>query len=249
MILLRLAVFAAAAAQLVVPYIVNPFRDGQDAVRAGAPSQVEPAAYAFAIWGPIYLLALAYAIWQLLPAGRRDPMTARIAPFALPLYLGSSVWLLAADEQLPLWLTMPILAAMACCAIAALWLSLRSETPTLSRVLFLTLPFGLYAGWTTCATFVNVAEVAPQYGFDRFGLDTPIYAAVSIAAATLAAGFVLIRARGAITYALPVAWALTAIIIAAQTRAYDQIVLYAAAAALTAVIAIAALSKLRARSA
>ncbi|MBX9747302.1 MAG: hypothetical protein K2X34_10395, partial [Hyphomonadaceae bacterium] len=110
--------------------------------------------------------------------------------------------------------------------------------------LLLTLPFGLYAGWTTCATFVNIAEVAPQLGFERFGLSVPLFGAASIAVATAAAAFVLLRTRGALVYALTVAWALIAILVASQTRGYDQIIVYAASAALALVLLIASSLKL-----
>jgi hypothetical protein len=228
---LRLGVLAAAILQIAFPVVVNPFADGQDAVRAGESSQIEPAGYAFAIWGPIYLLALVYAIYQLTPPGRRDPVTARIAAPALALYLGSTVWL-AAVQWDPLWATMPILATMAACASFSLIVSATTFPRTAARVWAATIPFGLYAGWTVCATFVNVAEVAPQYGFDRFGLSTHVYGALSIGAAVCIAGLVLWRARAPLAFAATVAWALTGIIAAADARDYDPLITWSATAGL-----------------
>ncbi len=37
-------------------------------------SLVIPSDYAFAIWGPIFLLCLAYAAYQALPANRQNPL-------------------------------------------------------------------------------------------------------------------------------------------------------------------------------
>jgi hypothetical protein len=251
---LRIGVLIAAVLQIAVPAFVNPFSDGEDAVRAGPSSQIEPAGYAFSIWGPIYFLALGYAVWQLLPAGRADPVTARIAPLALPLYLGSSLWLFAAAEYLPLWLTMPILGAMAACAATALIIGMQTRTASLWRLALVAVGFGMYAAWTLCATFVNIAEVAPQYGFDRFGLSPPLYSALSIAAATALAVLVLWRTGGALAFALTVVWALVAIIVSAQTRGYDGIVVIAAASALgvvavlTGVLKLAPMGALQART-
>lgn len=235
-LIVRLVVLVAAALQFVVPLVLNPFADNQDAVRSGPPSQIEPAGYAFAIWGPIYLGAIAYAVWQLTPAGRADPMTARIAPLAIILYLGSSLWLASASQIVPLWATMPILAVMAACASAALVIATNAPSSSAWRFWFAIAPFGLYAGWTVCATFVNIAEVAPQYGFARFGLPIPIYGAASILAAAIVSGVVLWLARGNLVFALTVVWALVAIIIAAQTRGYEGAITIAAGVALAAVV-------------
>jgi len=42
------------------------------------PSLVIPAGYAFAIWGPIFLLGLVYAAYQMLPSRREDPLLRRV---------------------------------------------------------------------------------------------------------------------------------------------------------------------------
>jgi len=232
---LRLLVLILALAQLVAPAFINPFADGQDAVRAGVPSQIEPAGYAFAIWGPIYILALVYAAWQLTPGGHADRVTAEVAPLAAIVYLGSPLWL-AVVEYGPLWASMPILALMAVCACAALILARNRPGPSLSRTLAVVIPFGLYAGWTCCAAFVNVAEVAPQYGFERFGLSISAYAVASIATATTVACVVLWLARGVLVYTATVLWALGAIWMAGRARGAEESVLLAVGAAMGALI-------------
>ena len=53
---------------------------------------ITPAGYAFAIWGPIFLLLLAYAVYQALPAQRTSPLLRRVGlPIALAC-LGDTVW-------------------------------------------------------------------------------------------------------------------------------------------------------------
>lgn len=244
--LLRLLVLVAAVTQIVVPSFVNPFAEGGQGLGVTVPSQIEPAGYAFAIWGPIYLLALVYAGWQLTPAGRRDPVTANIAPLVIVLYAGSSFWLAAAKFG-PVWATMPILAVMAVSASAALAIVMRADGGSLGRTLAAALPFGLYAGWTACATFVNVAEVAPQLGFDSFGLSVPQYGVASIIAAAIVAGGVLWVTRGALGFAAAVIWALAAIIVAAQTRGYDESIVLASAAGIAVASVVTIATKLRER--
>lgn len=232
---LRFVVLGTAVLQFAFPFCVNPFRDGAQPVRAWEPSQIEPARYAFAIWGPIYLTAIGYAIWQLTPMGRRTPVTLRIAPLAIILYLGSSLWLSVVQFG-PLWASMPILAIMAVCAVTSLVLAVRAADGSWQQFLCFVVPFALYAGWTVCATFVNVAEVAPQYGFDRFGLPADNYAILSIVVLTGAVGFALWLTQGNIVFAGTVAWALVAIIVAAFQRGHSLRVAIAALIALAAVV-------------
>ena len=233
-LLLRAAVLAAAILQIVFPIFVNPFRDGQNSLRISDPSQIEPAGYAFSIWGPIYLAALAYAVWQLAGAGRKMPLTLRIAPLAIVLYLGSSVWLAAAKFG-PLWATMPILALMALSACTILIVATSAAERSAGWWWFVVVPFGLYAGWTTAATFVNVATVAPGYGFDRFGLSIPGYAQ-AIVAATAVTALMLWLTRGNAIYAATIAWALVAIIVAGRARGAAPEVLWTAGGALGVVV-------------
>jgi hypothetical protein len=245
--LLRLLVLAAAALQIMTPVFVNPFRDGARPVSTGAPSQIEPSGYAFAIWGLIYLGAAGYAIWQLTPVGRADPISARIAPLALALYTGSTLWLLAAQSG-PLWATIPILATMAACACTVLISVVAAPGASTFRWWAVVLPFGLYAGWIVCATFVNIAEVAPGYGFNRFGLSVSAYAVVSLGAAALVAVGVLLLANGNPVFAATVVWALIAIVVAARQRGVPDIVQVAAFAGIVAVAAISAWFQFRGRT-
>jgi hypothetical protein len=236
-IILRVVVLVTAVAQIVFPFFVNPFRGGTQPVRAFEPSQIEPARYAFSIWGPIYLGALVYAIWQLTPAGRSNPATLRMAPLAIALYLGSSFWLSAARFG-PLWATIPILAAMAACAVTCLILGERTADGSLQQFVCLLVPFALYAGWTVCATFVNLAEVAPRYGFNRFGLTVPDYAVLSIAVLTVVVAGLLWLTKGNLVLAGTVAWALVAIIAAAYERSHSPKVVLSSGIALALVLAL-----------
>jgi hypothetical protein len=244
----RILVLLASIQQSIVPFFVNPFRDGAQPLRAQQPSQLEPAGYAFSIWGPIYLLAIAYGIWQLTRAGRSDAATARIAPLATALYLSSSIWLCAAKYG-PLWLTPVILAIMAMCAAWSLCLSVAG-TPRAGAAWWCgVLPFAVYAGWTLCATFVNIAEVAPGYGFDRFGLSAAGYALLSLGVVTALAGVLLWLTKASLPLAATILWALAAIAVAAATRGHDARVIVGALVAGAAVIALSSAIRLSSRNA
>src|SRR5919106_5390209 len=51
-----------------------------------------PADYAFVIWTPIFLLALAYAVYQALPSNRENPLLRRIGWFSALAYFSNGVW-------------------------------------------------------------------------------------------------------------------------------------------------------------
>lgn len=217
---LRILVLIAAIQQLLFPFFVNPFAGGENPVRFGTPSQIEPAGYAFSIWGPIYLLALGYGVWQL-TAVRYRGATLKIAPFALVLYFGSSAWLYAAKHG-PLIATMPILGVMAISATLSLLISLQYIPRTGWSWWAVVLPFALYAGWTVCAAFVNVAEVAPACGFNRFGLSVPGYALLSLTILGLVAMILLRLTQGNLPFAATIIWALVAIAVAGVGRGADR---------------------------
>jgi hypothetical protein len=188
--------------------------------------------------------AVVYAVWQLLRPGADAALTLRIAPLAVALYIGSSLWLAAAKYG-PVWATMPTLAVMAACAVAALLLTTEGAASPGSpeRTLCLVVPFALYAGWTVCATFVNVAEVAPRFGFDRFGLSVPAYAILSLGAATAAAAGVIWLTRGDPVFAGTVLWALVAILIAGRQRGADTGVMLTAGGAIAVVVVLTVLTR------
>ncbi|WP_428407872.1 hypothetical protein [Hyphococcus sp.] len=224
---MRFLVLLAAVIQISAPFFINPFGSNGGRLRQGEPSLIEPAGYAFSIWGLIYIGALVYAVWQVTPAGRANPVTGQAAIFALMLYVGSTLWLAAAKYG-PLWATMPLIAIMTLSAAAVLIMAGRSGLVNSSPDWwFAILPFALYAGWITCATFVNIAEVAPQYGFDRFGLSREFYGVLSLGAALICAVTIFFFSKGQFPYVATVIWALTAIIAAALARDYGREIILA----------------------
>lgn len=239
-VLRRSVVLVLAVVQILAPAFIFP--DGFGGFPAATREPAEPAGYAFSIWGVIYAGCLAYGIYQALPGQARDPLPARIAAPAATLFLGSTLWLLAARHAPAL--TIPIIWAMlASAAVALFWITRPELEPRGARRWLTLWPFGLYAGWLSAAAFVNVSTVLPRLGWDRFGLTPEGLALVVIPAAAALALLLLGLFRGALPYALAVVWALVAIALAnAQGPAP-----VAWAASLAAVALLVALLALRAR--
>ncbi len=208
----QLAVLAGALGQLLLPPLL--FAGGFEAGAASAPVLVEPnpavpAGYAFAVWGVIYLGSFAYAVLQATPARVQDPLFRRIGVLTAAGFVACCLWLFAARD-LP-WATVPLIAVMLVVLGRAFVITARTPDLSRTRRLLVLAPLGVYAGWLSAATFVNLAEVLPGYGFDRLGLTAEAFGLVVIAAAAATALTLTLLSRGAVAYVLTVLWALVAV--------------------------------------
>ena len=152
------ALLLATLAFVVAPAFTPPFTGydpGQFPVAIERPS-IQPAGYAFAIWGVIYL-------WLILHAGfglwrrRDDPGFLRPAlPLLLATVLGA-VWLAIATSA-PIWAEVTIV-LMALSAVAAFLVA----NPAQDRWL-LSAPLAMFAGWLTAASSVSTGVLLAGYG-------------------------------------------------------------------------------------
>ena len=232
----------AAVQQILAPAFIG--TPGTNPLGQGAPTPAQPASWAFAIWAPIYLGALGFAVWQAFGAGARDAAVARVRTPLTLLYFGSTAWLIAAASSAK-WLTIPIVLAMLALALVAMLRLARPPAP-LSRATKLVAgwPAALYAGWLSAAAFVNIAAIGPKY-LPALAVPGPVGLALPLvsAAAALAVA-VLIAARGALAYALAVVWALVGIMFANRQ---GPVYWTAAAAALALLLTLLVIRRRRAR--
>ncbi|WP_366523501.1 hypothetical protein [uncultured Sulfitobacter sp.] len=188
-----------AAAPLLVPDFGG-FDPDQFPVPQNHPP-VQPAGYAFAIWGLIYLwlvVGLAFGLWK-----RRDdttwhPMRVALAP---SLAIGA-IWLAVATAS-PVWASV-LIWAMLITALAALF-----RSPVQDKW-FAALPVGLYAGWLTAASCVSLGLLAAGYGLVD---QTTAAIAATLLALVIASG-VQTQLKRAPSYGIAVIWALLAVVIA-----------------------------------
>ncbi|SEW03022.1 hypothetical protein SAMN04488515_0730 [Cognatiyoonia koreensis] len=196
---LLLAVAFAAA-----PFITSPF-SGFEADQLPIPQvdpPVQPAGYAFAIWGVIYAWLIISALYGAL--NRPDAPDWDDARWPLNVSLAVGVPWLAIANASAVWATVTIV-IMAIGAIIAL-----ARAPLDDRWLFQA-PVGLYAGWLTAASFVSLATTFAGYGI---GLGSFGWALVGIAGALTVAFIVLSRRQTALGYLAAVVWALVGIVVA-----------------------------------
>ena len=165
------------------------------------PVPFQPAGWVFSIWGVIYALLILFAIYGLLPAGRRNLRLQRISPFFLIANIANAVWIF-------LWHWEQFFAALVTIAVLlvsllCIYIGLRIRNPIrrsestdktgLFRRLVLWLPFSVYLGWAVVATLANLMVWMDRGGWDGGPLSYNWWAVVFMAAAVaIAAAFVFL---------------------------------------------------------
>lgn len=207
---------AVAAVVLALTFAASPFVvadfDGFDADQFPVPQQdppVQPAGYAFAIWGVIYLWLVAGMGFGLLRRAEDPAWHAMRAPLCVSLALGT-IWLSVAVRS-PVWASV-LIWAMLLSALVALFRAPRHDRGWAAY------PLGLYAGWLSAASCVSLGLLASGYGL----LDAPTSALVFVFTALVLASGVQSTLRRTPTYAVAVIWALIAIVV--QNMRGDQMV-------------------------
>ncbi|MBW3129808.1 hypothetical protein [Hymenobacter profundi] len=216
----------AAAASIVGNIALNyvsqayPF-NGQTngAVSGKYPTLLTPAGYAFSIWGLTFLSLLVYAIWQLLPAQRRNLLPDAVA---LPLTLANvltGLWLVVfAYERLALsaLVMLGILISLILVYGRARTLVLAGESAMLSS-----LPFALFLGWISVATVINVTLGLWSWGWHGEE-NVRVLLTALLLAIVVALGLLVAYAFREVAFPLVAAWALVAIGVARQS-AYPEL--------------------------
>ena len=201
-------VLVATIAFVLSPFLAQPFT-GFDPAQMPIPVErppIQPAGYAFSIWGVIYLWLLASAGFGLIRRDTgRDWDAGRWALFA-SLAIGAS-WIAVA-------LSAPVMATVLIWLMLAGALLALRHAPGGDRVWF-AWPVGLYAGWLTAAACVALGTVAIGHGL---GSQMAISWIMLVFALLLAMGFSL-RLRIA-TYPIAVAWALAGVVAANGASAF-----------------------------
>jgi hypothetical protein len=160
---------------------------------------VQPAGYAFAIWGPIYIWLLASAGFGLLRR-RSTPAWSGPRPWLIVSIGVGATWLAVAQVS-PVWATI-LIWVMLLAALAAVF-----KTPVTDRWL-LQAPVALYAGWLTAASFVSLGMLGAGYGIVTGEVG---WAWAALSGALTFGAAVQIRLKRAPEYGAALVWALIAV--------------------------------------
>jgi hypothetical protein len=178
------------------------------------PTNITPADYAFAIWSLIYLGLIAFSIYQALPSNATRFRSVR------------TIYILNCAAIIFLMLG----------TLAFINVKLQT-TDSLEEFWLAKFPFGLYFGWITVATILNVTIALVSLNFQTTDSLAVTLSAVLILVATIL-GVVIRFKLVNVFYPLAIAWALTAIAV----KQSGQTFIVASAAVGVIVLLIAALS-------
>jgi hypothetical protein len=233
----RWVVAAAIVGNIFTNYVSQrfPFNGQTNAqVSYKYPTPLTPAGYAFSIWGLIFMSLLAYAVWQLLPAQRRNPLPDAVARPLVWANLLTGLWLVVFAYELLVPSMLTMLGILACLAVVygrARQFVRRTESPWYSSI-----PFGLYLGWISVATVVNVTLVLGT----TWQPDEEVSLQLAIVLVGITAGLALnvTRRFAELAYPTTVAWGLLGIYVARRSDPDTEVlaIMALAAAIMVAVI-------------
>lgn len=222
-------VAATTLAFVTSPLLVPEFRGFEPDLfpvpQVNAP--VQPAGFAFAIWGVIYLWLLVSAGFGLIARGRAADWMPMRPALALSVGIGAA-WLPVAMVS-PLGATVLIWIMWGTAMVALL------RAPGLDRLLARG-PVGLYAGWLTAAGCVSIGLLLAGYG-----LMSQTGAAILALLLALALSVAILRFGGNFPeFGFSVVWALIAVAVAGWDDATVVTWLAATGAGLVAGVTLAA---------
>ncbi|WP_394538378.1 hypothetical protein PRJ39_21895 [Lysobacter enzymogenes] len=208
---MRLPVLVAAALMPAVAWFSQQGYFGPDngEISDRYPTLLVAAGYAFAIWGLIFLLDLAFAVWQLGSRRREDDTLQRVRPAAAAGFTLTALWMPLFSQQW-FWLALAtIWLALACLAWAAAVLA-RDPTPLPGQALWAKFAMSLHAGWLSLAAFLNTAQVIVAYRLAPVDAMLP-WSLALFATAALVLLALNARLRGSAGYVLAALWGLAAV--------------------------------------
>jgi hypothetical protein len=207
-------------------------------------TSVVPAGYAFSIWGVIFALCLAYAVYQALPRERENPLLRRVGWFSAGAFLLNGLWTFVFPAQLFIASQVVILGVFLCAGAAFLLVSRPAGKYVVSLAgrWLVALPLGLLFGWITAATLVGFATTLAGVGAFDGGLGEAAFGAwLLLAGGLVAAGVIRVSRngpwQGILAYSAAVLWALVAVVV----NQYDASLLTTVSAVAAAVIVVLAL--------
>jgi hypothetical protein len=154
-----------------------------------------PAGYVFSIWGLIYLLLTAYAIYQAFPAQKTNPVLRKIGWWYVVGSAANAVWIVLWHYQLfPLTLVMMGLLLATLLVIHTQFNNGKTK-PSKGIRWFAQFPFSIYLGWITVATIANVTDVLEYLGWRGFGMDPVVWAVIMLGVAVIIAALMAFTRR------------------------------------------------------
>lgn len=178
---------------------------------------LNPAPYAFSIWGLIYLGLLGFGIYQVLPAQRNNPRFRAAFPWVVLNAIVNMLWYFAAYNQTWNNIAPNILIVLMLFSLVKIneALLIRSTSAPAGETWLARMPFALYFGWVTVATPVSIASLLAYNGWNGGAMAPDIWTVIILAVALLIACYTYLRVTN-FAYLIAIAWGFIAIAVEQQ---------------------------------
>lgn len=198
-------------------------------VSARIPILFTPAPFTFSIWGLIYLLLLAFMVYQLLPSRHTALFSYQIGYWFILSCGCNAIWLILWHYEQFVLTFIVMLGFLGSLIMIYYRLNIGRRRVTLVEKWMVNVPFSVYLGWISVATLANFAIVLYTLNIASLGLPPSLFTLILLLIATALALMMIIR-RHEIAYPLVIVWALIGI----AARHQDQMPIIAVPAALLA---------------
>ena len=172
-----------------------------------------PAGYTFSIWGLIYLLLLAYTIYQLgfFNNSRTDTdLLDKVGILFIISSIANSIWVFAWHYNI-IWLSL-LLIIVVLISLILINKEITNTNLTLKEKILVGIPFSIYFGWITVATIANVTTFLVSINWNGFGILDEIWTVIVLLVGFLISASVILKNRSFL-YGLTVIWAYTGILV------------------------------------
>lgn len=176
------------------------------------PNLFVPAGYVFSIWGVIYLLLLAFTIYQASPLRKGEEFQRKIGYLFVISCALNIIWIFLWHYEHVILSLLPMFALLLSLVLIYLRLDIGRINTAKKERLWVHLPFSVYLGWITVAPIANVVAALVSIKWNGLGLSEVIWTMIVIAVA-VALTFINTLTRGDLGYALVIVWALGGIIV------------------------------------
>lgn len=209
---MRVIVLLAALSMPVVSFLSQRGAFGPDnaAVAERYPTMLMAAGYAFMVWGLIFVLDVAWALWQATLRRRSDRVLDAVRRPAAAGFALCALWMVLFPMELFTLALAVIWGALAC--VVRAWLrSLGGPAASAAGRGWGPIALGLHAGWLSLAAFLNTAQVIVAYGLLPVDAMLPWSLALWAGAGALLLG-VNRLAHGHLAYPAGALWGLAAVV-------------------------------------
>lgn len=200
----------AYIAMVVVNYLANALPiagRNTGAVSNSYPNLFAPAAYAFSIWGLIYILLAIYVIYQ--SKKGKDELVSKVNGLFVLTSLLNIWWILAWHHDW-IWLSVILMLGLLFSLIKISKI-FKTHTFTRKEKWLVRLPFSVYLGWITVATIANITVFLVSINWNGFGLSEVFWTVLILIVGAIIGSLRTIQNHN-VPYGLVLVWAYGAIL-------------------------------------